>query len=88
MAVVGSIAAVNDFLESDEYYNLKEIATRPAILSFFNILLLKSLSPINFVKFRLSNFLGNEFLVKMNKLLRNYTFKIVTISKLMYIWSQ
>ena len=50
MAVVGSIAAVNDFLESDEDYNLKEIATRPAILSFFKILLLKSLSPIKFVK--------------------------------------
>ena len=29
---------------------------------------LKSLSPIYFVKIRLSNFLGNEFLVKMHKL--------------------
>ena len=29
---------------------------------------LKSLSPIHFVKIRLSNFLGNEFLVKMYKL--------------------
>ena len=29
---------------------------------------LKSLSPIHFVKIRLSNFSGNEFLVKMFKL--------------------
>ena len=29
---------------------------------------LKSLSPIHFVKIGLSNFLGNEFLVKMYKL--------------------
>ena len=33
---------------------------------FFKIL--KSLGPIHFVKIRLSNFLGNEFLVKMYKL--------------------
>ena len=34
--VVGSVAAVNDFLESDEYDDLEYI-TSPAILSFFNI---------------------------------------------------
>ena len=49
---------------------------------------LKSLSRIHFVKIRQSNFLGNEFLVKMYKLLRNYTFKIATISKIMYISNQ
>ena len=31
-------------------------------------IVLKSLSPIHFVKIRLSNFLGNEFLIKMYKL--------------------
>ena len=30
--------------------------------------LLKSLSPIHFIKIRLYNFLGNEFIVKMHKL--------------------
>ena len=37
---------------------------------------LKSLSPIHFVIIRLSNILGNEFLVKLYKLKQNYTFKI------------
>ena len=37
--VVGSVAAVNDFLESDEDDDLEDI-TCPAILSFFNIHLL------------------------------------------------
>ena len=36
-AVIGSVAAVNDFLESDEDDDLKDITTSPAILSFFNI---------------------------------------------------
>ena len=44
----------------------------PIISKAFSILQifkkLKSLSPIHFVKIRLSNFLGNEFLVKMYKL--------------------
>ena len=35
-AVIGSGAAVNDFLESDEDDDLEDI-TSPAILSFFNI---------------------------------------------------
>ena len=48
----------------------------------------KSLSPIHFVKIWLSYFLGNEFLVKMYKLSQNYTFKIDTISTIMYIWSK
>ena len=48
---------------------------------------LKSLS--HFLKIKLSYFLGNEFLVKMSKLLQNYTFKIDdTISKIMYLWSK
>ena len=38
--VIGSVAAVNDFLESDEDDDLEDIATSPAILSFFNIHLL------------------------------------------------
>ena len=38
--VVGSVAAVNDFLESDEDDDLEDITTCPAILSFFNIHLL------------------------------------------------
>ena len=42
---------------------------------------LKSLSLINFVKIRLPNFLGNEFLIKITKL-QNYTFEICTISKI------
>ena len=37
-AVIGSVAAVNDFLESDE--DDEDITTSPAILSFFNIHLL------------------------------------------------
>ena len=44
---------------------------------------LKSLSPIHFVKIPLSNFLDNEFLVKMYKLKQNYTCKIDIISKIM-----
>ena len=43
---------------------------------------LKWLSPIHFVKILLSNFLGNEFLEKMNKPLQNYTLKIDNISKI------
>ena len=39
-AVIGSVAAVNDFLESDEDDDLEDITTKPAILSFFNIHLL------------------------------------------------
>ena len=38
--VVGSVAAVNDFLESDEDDDLEDIKTCPAILSFFSIHLL------------------------------------------------
>ena len=38
-AVIGSVAAVNVFLESDEDDDLEDI-TSPAILSFFNIHLL------------------------------------------------
>ena len=39
-AVIGSVAAVNVFLESDEDDDLEDITTSPAILSFFNIHLL------------------------------------------------
>ena len=46
---------------------------------------LNSLSPIHFVKIPTFKFLGNEFLVKMYKLEQNYTFKIDTISKIIYI---
>ena len=44
---------------------------------------LKSLTLIHFLKIRLSNFLGNIFLVKIYKLLQNYTFEINTLSKIM-----
>ena len=33
-AVIGSVAAVNDFLESEEDDDLEDITTKPAILSF------------------------------------------------------
>ena len=46
---------------------------------------LKSLSPIYFVKIRPPDFLCNEFLIKMYRLLLNYTFKICTLSKIMNI---
>ena len=36
-AVIGSVAAVNVFLEGDEDEDLEDIKTSPAILSFFNI---------------------------------------------------
>ena len=39
-AIIGSIAAVNVFLESDEDDDLQDITTSPAIQSFFNIHLL------------------------------------------------
>ena len=39
-AVVGSVAAVKVFLESDEDADLEDIKTSPAILSFYNIHLL------------------------------------------------
>ena len=39
-AVIGSVAAVHVFLESDEDDDLEDIKTSPAILSFFNIHLL------------------------------------------------
>ena len=39
-AVIGRVAAVNDFLESAEDDDLEDITTSPAILSFFNIHLL------------------------------------------------
>ena len=39
-AVIGSVTAVNDFLESDGDDDLEDITTSPAILSFFNIHLL------------------------------------------------
>ena len=45
----------------------------------------KTPSSIHFVNIRLFNYLGNEFLVKMYKLSQNYTFKIDTIPKIMYI---
>ena len=35
-AVIGSVAAVNVFLESDKDADLEDIKTSPAILSFFN----------------------------------------------------
>ena len=38
------------------------------VMTFPPLFLLKSLSPIHFVKIRLYNFLGNEFIVKMYKL--------------------
>ena len=40
-AVIGSVAAVNDILESDEGDDLEDITTSPAIQSFFNIHLLR-----------------------------------------------
>ena len=39
-AVIGSVAAVNDFLESDDDDDLEHVTTKPANLSFFNIYLL------------------------------------------------
>ena len=45
----------------------------------------KSQSPIYFVKIRPSDFLCNEFLIKMYGFLQNYTFKICTLSKIMNI---
>ena len=39
-AVIGNVAAVNGFLESDEDDDLQDITTSPAILSFYNILIL------------------------------------------------
>ena len=36
-AIIGGIAAVNVFLESDEDDDLEDITTSPAILSFLNI---------------------------------------------------
>ena len=39
-AVIGSVTAVNDFLKSDEDYDLEDITTSPASLSFFTIHLL------------------------------------------------
>ena len=35
-AIIGSVAAVNDFLESDKRDDLEDITTSPAIQSFFN----------------------------------------------------
>ena len=43
---------------------------------------LKSLGLIYFVKIRLPDFLCNEFLIKMYRLLQDYTFEICTLSKI------
>ena len=45
-----------------------ECENKVSKLNKISKLILKSLSPIHFVKIQLSNFLGNEFLVKMYKL--------------------
>ena len=45
-------------------------------------------SLIHFVKIRLPNIWGTEFLVQMYKRLQNYTLDIDTITKKMYIWSK
>ena len=47
--------------------------------------ILKSLSPIYFVKIRLPDILCNEFPIKMYRLLRNYNVEICILSKIMYI---
>ena len=39
-AVIGSVAAMNVFLEIDEDEDLEDIKTSPVIISFFNIHLL------------------------------------------------
>ena len=44
---------------------------------------LKSLNLIYFVKIRLPDFLFNEFLIKMYRLLQNYTFEICNLWKIM-----
>ena len=48
---------------------------------------LESLSPIYFVKIQLPDifYAINEFLIKMYRLLQNYTFEICTLSKIMNI---
>ena len=42
----------------------------------------KSLSTIYFIKIRLPDFLCNEYLIRMYRLLQNYTFEICTLSKI------
>ena len=55
------------------------------ILTFDTCKVLKSLNPIYFVKIRLPDFLCNEFLIKMYRLLQNYTFDIYTLSKIILL---
>ena len=46
---------------------------------------LESISPIQFVKIRLPNFLNKDIFFKCIKFYKNYTIEIDTLSKLMYI---
>ena len=46
---------------------------------------LKSLSLIYFVKIRPPDFLCNEFLINIYRLLQNYTLEICTLSKIMML---
>ena len=61
-AVIGSVAAVNVFLESDEDDDLEDITTSPAIISFFNIQLNKMIfeksCPLRFLQ-PFDSFLNN-----------------------------
>ena len=54
-------------------------------VKWFKRLNSKSLGPICFVKFRPPDFSCNKFLLKMYRLLQNYTFEICTLSKIMNI---
>ena len=58
--------------------------TRPTCSSCHASMHLKLLSPIPFVKIW-TDFLCNEFLIKMNRLQQNYTFRICTLSRILNI---
>ena len=52
----------------------------------YMFLVLKSPSPIYFVKNRPPDFLCYKFLMKIYRLLQNYTFEICTLHKIMNIY--
>ena len=68
--IINGLCVINGFYRTS-------IVTKQKNLVFYLVLSyqnhLKSLSPIYFVKIRPSNFLCNEFLIKMYRLLQFYT---------------